>query len=97
MPQSCNRQTHGKRGAAMMARPCSREPYAGNAPFRGVGVEISAANAFHSFNRQNSRLIWRGAPRLMLDKVDGDMVHLRVNLRPPKANEAAGIIIHLLL
>jgi hypothetical protein len=33
----------------------------------------------------------------MLDKVDGDMVHLRVNLRPPKANEAAGIIIHLLL
>jgi hypothetical protein len=33
----------------------------------------------------------------MLDKAGGDMVHLRVNLRPPKENDAAGIIIHRLL
>jgi hypothetical protein len=30
----------------------------------------------------------------MLDKMGGGMVHLRLNLRPPKENEAAGIIIH---
>jgi hypothetical protein len=31
----------------------------------------------------------------VLDKAGGDMVHLRVNLRPPKENDAAGIIISL--
>jgi hypothetical protein len=33
----------------------------------------------------------------MLDKAGGDMVLLRVNLRPPKENEAAGISIHRFL
>jgi hypothetical protein len=47
-------------------------------PFGGAGVEISAAGAFDSFNRQNSRFLWRRAVRVMLDKVDGDMVHLRL-------------------
>ena len=57
-------------------------------------MEIAAADASHSLNRQNSLVLWRGAPLVMLDKVDGDMVHLGVNPRPPKANKAAGIIIH---
>jgi hypothetical protein len=33
----------------------------------------------------------------MLDKAGGDMVPLRLNLWPPKENEVAGKIIHLLL
>jgi hypothetical protein len=33
----------------------------------------------------------------MLDKAGGDMVPLRLNLRPPKENEAAGVSIHRLL
>jgi len=33
----------------------------------------------------------------MLDKAGGDMVPLRVNLRPPKENEATWISIHWLL
>jgi hypothetical protein len=33
----------------------------------------------------------------MLDKAGGDMVLLRLNIRPPKENQAAGISIHRLL
>jgi hypothetical protein len=44
-------------------------------PPGGAGVEIAAAVASDSLNRQNSRFLWRGVLRVMLDKVDGDMVH----------------------
>jgi hypothetical protein len=33
----------------------------------------------------------------MLDKAGSDMVPLRLNLKPPKENQAAGISIHRLL
>jgi hypothetical protein len=54
------------------------------------------ARRIHSIVK-DSRFLRRGAPAAMLDKADGDMVPLRLNLRPPKENEAAGIIIHRLL
>ena len=59
----------------------------------GAGVEIAAAGASHSLNRQNSRFLWRGALRVMLDKMDGDMVHLRHDLRRSKEDAAYGKII----
>jgi hypothetical protein len=57
-------------GVALLTRALQ-----GNAPSRGAGVEIAAAVASDSLNRQNSRFLWRGVLRVMLDKVDGDMVH----------------------
>jgi hypothetical protein len=46
---------------------------------------------------KDSRFLRRGAPPAMLDKPGGDMVPLRLNLWPPKENEAAGISIHRFL
>jgi hypothetical protein len=46
---------------------------------------------------KDSRFLRGGAPPAMLDKAGGDMVPLRLNLRPPKEKEAAGISIHRLL
>jgi hypothetical protein len=46
---------------------------------------------------KDSRFLRRGARPVMLDKAGGDMVPLRLNLRPPKENEAAGVSIHRLL
>jgi hypothetical protein len=46
---------------------------------------------------KDSRFLRRGARPVMLDKAGGDMVPLRLNLWPPKENEAAGISIHRLL
>ena len=51
----------------------------------------------HSLNRQDSGFLRRGALRVMLDKAGGDMVPLRLNLRPPKEKEVSGISIHRLL
>jgi hypothetical protein len=41
-------------------------------------AKIRLRRASHSLNPQTSRLLSRGAPRAMLDNVDGDMVHLRL-------------------
>jgi len=46
---------------------------------------------------KDSRFLRPAARPVMLDKAGGDMVLLRLNLRPPKENEAAGISIHRLL
>ena len=46
---------------------------------------------------KDSRFLRCGARPVMLDKAGGDMVPLRLNLRPPKENEAAGVSIHRLL
>ena len=43
------------------------------------------------------RFLRCGAGPVLLDKAGGDMVHLSLNLRPPKENEAAGTSIHRLL
>jgi hypothetical protein len=42
---------------------------------------------------KNSRFLPRGAWRVTLDKVGGDMVHPRCSLRPLKENGASGTII----
>jgi len=47
----------------------------------------------HSRNRQRFALLTAGPA--VLDKAGGDMVHLRVNLRPLKENDAARIIVSL--
>jgi hypothetical protein len=59
----------------------------------GAGVETAAAGASHSLNRQTSRILWRGAGRVMLDKVVGDMIHLGPDLRRSKEDAAYGTII----
>jgi hypothetical protein len=46
---------------------------------------------------EDSRFLRRGARPVLLDKAASDMVPLRLNLWPPKENEAAGISIHRLL
>jgi hypothetical protein len=46
---------------------------------------------------KDSRFLRRGAWPVMLDKAGGDMVLVRLNLWPPKENEASGISIHRLL
>jgi hypothetical protein len=56
----------------------------------------SHALRIHSIVK-DSRFLRRSARLIMLDKAGGDMVPLRLNLWPPKDNEAAGISIHRLL
>ncbi len=57
-----------------------------------IAIANPRASRIHSIVK-DSRLLRCGAEAAELDKAGGDMVHFRVNLRPPKENEAARIII----
>jgi len=61
-----------------------------------IVIANTRASRIHAIVK-DSRFLRYGVQPAMLDKAGGDMVHLRVNLRPPKENDAAGIIIHRLL
>jgi hypothetical protein len=97
IPQSGNRQrmaSAARQGAALTRALRAREMD----PLRRVGRRNRPPRApSHSLNRQDSGFLRRGALRVMLDKAGGDMVPLRLNLRPPKEKEVSGISIHRLL
>ena len=91
--------THGKRNHDGSARADASLACEGTGPSqaRRAPKSRSRRRASHSLNCQDSGFLRRGALRVMLDKAGGDMVPLRLNLRPPKEKEVSGISIQRLL
>jgi hypothetical protein len=92
-PQSRHRQTsHPDRrqhSASALARTLGRKWRLGGTliAFCPDRNRERARSAFHPIVK-DSRFLRRGARPVMLDKAASDMVPLRLNLRPPKENEA---------
>jgi hypothetical protein len=101
-PQSRYRQTRASPPPPGWGARASADLAAEMAPRRNAHRPTSLpqlrtrALLIHSIVK-DSRCSGRGARPVMLDKAGGDMVPLRLNLRPAKENEAAGISIHRLL
>ena len=74
MPQSRNRQTHGKRST--MGRRADVSLAREMAPLRGAGRRNLRPHAPRIHLPPISGFLWCGALRVMLDKAGGDMVHL---------------------
>jgi hypothetical protein len=59
-----------------------------------IAIANTRAPRIHAIAK-DSRFLRCGVRPAVLDKAGGDMVHLRVNLRLPKENNAAMIIVSL--